>query len=197
MTGAMPRPATGWTWAAGSRGPPRRSVSRRSSPRGACSRHEAAGLKDRGVSGSLAWDPDPASERGPSLTLSQTLGAQAAGGADSAARAANTRRSRGQRQRLREPAPGAQARLRAAGPRRALHVDAGAGLRSVARESRLPPRLAARAGPRRGLVVRARRRGDPQGTCQRCRSGAGAHGRGQARGEVLMATLTENRWLLS
>ena len=45
--------------------------------------HEAAGLKDRGVSGSLAWDPDPGSDRGPSLTLTQTLGAQAAGGADS------------------------------------------------------------------------------------------------------------------
>ena len=44
--------------------------------------HEAAGLKDRGVSGSLAWDPDPASARGPSLSLTQTLGAQAAGGAD-------------------------------------------------------------------------------------------------------------------
>ena len=44
--------------------------------------HEAAGLKDRGVSGSLAFDPDPASDRGPSLTLTQTLGAQAAGGAD-------------------------------------------------------------------------------------------------------------------
>ena len=44
--------------------------------------HEAAGLKDRGVSGSLAWDPDPASDRGPSLSLTQTLGAQAAGGAD-------------------------------------------------------------------------------------------------------------------
>ena len=44
--------------------------------------HEAAGLKDRGVSGSLAWDPDPASDRGPSLTLTQTMGASAAGGAD-------------------------------------------------------------------------------------------------------------------
>ena len=42
--------------------------------------HEAAGLKDRGVSGSLAWDPDPSSDRGPSLTLTQTMGAQAAGG---------------------------------------------------------------------------------------------------------------------
>ena len=44
--------------------------------------HEAAGLKGRGVSGSLAWDPDPSSDRGPSLSLTQTLGAQAAGGAD-------------------------------------------------------------------------------------------------------------------
>ncbi len=44
--------------------------------------HEAAGLKDRGISGSLAWDPDPASDRGPSLSLRQTVGAQAAGGAD-------------------------------------------------------------------------------------------------------------------
>ena len=44
--------------------------------------HEAAGLKDRGISGSLAWDPDPASDRGPSLSLTQTMGAQAAGGAD-------------------------------------------------------------------------------------------------------------------
>ena len=39
-------------------------------------------MRDRGVSGSLAWDPDPASDRGPSLSLTQTLGAQAAGGAD-------------------------------------------------------------------------------------------------------------------
>ena len=44
--------------------------------------HEAAGLKDRGVSRSLAWDPDPASDRRPSLSLTQTMGAQAAGGAD-------------------------------------------------------------------------------------------------------------------
>ena len=43
--------------------------------------HEASGLSDRGLSGSLAWDPDPGSERGPSLTLTQTMGAQAAGGA--------------------------------------------------------------------------------------------------------------------
>ena len=44
--------------------------------------HQASGLKDRGVSGSIAWDPNPSSDRGPSLSLTQTLGAQAAGGSD-------------------------------------------------------------------------------------------------------------------
>ena len=44
--------------------------------------HEAAGLRDRGVSGSLAWRPDGSAGGGPSLTVTQTLGAQAAGGAD-------------------------------------------------------------------------------------------------------------------
>ena len=38
------------------------------------------GFRDVGVSGSLAWDPDPASERGPSLTVTQTVGAAATGG---------------------------------------------------------------------------------------------------------------------
>ena len=44
--------------------------------------HEADGFRDRGVSGSLAWDPRPDSARGVALTLSQTMGAQAAGGMD-------------------------------------------------------------------------------------------------------------------
>ena len=44
--------------------------------------HEAGGLRDRGVAGSLAWDPEPQSERGFSLTLSQTMGAHASGGMD-------------------------------------------------------------------------------------------------------------------
>ena len=44
--------------------------------------HEAGGFRDRGIAGSLGWDPRPGSERGPSLTLSQTLGAQASGGMD-------------------------------------------------------------------------------------------------------------------
>ena len=44
--------------------------------------HEAGGFRDRGLSGSLAWDPAPGSDRGPSLTLTQTMGAPASGGMD-------------------------------------------------------------------------------------------------------------------
>ncbi len=41
---------------------------------------EFDGFRDLGLSGSLAWDPDPASERGASLTVTQTVGAAATGG---------------------------------------------------------------------------------------------------------------------
>ena len=44
--------------------------------------HEADGMRERGVSGTLAWDPAPDSDRGLSLSLSQTVGAQVSGGAD-------------------------------------------------------------------------------------------------------------------
>ena len=44
--------------------------------------HESRGFSVRGVAGSFAWDPDPASDRGPSLSLRQTAGAAAAGGRD-------------------------------------------------------------------------------------------------------------------
>ncbi len=39
-------------------------------------------LKDRGFAASLAFDPDPATKRGPSLTLAQDWGGQAKGGLD-------------------------------------------------------------------------------------------------------------------
>ena len=39
-------------------------------------------LKDRGFAASLAFDPDPATARGPSLTLTQDWGGQARGGLD-------------------------------------------------------------------------------------------------------------------
>ena len=44
--------------------------------------HEAAGFRDRGIAGSLAWDPPPSNGRGPKLTLRQTVGAGATGGKD-------------------------------------------------------------------------------------------------------------------
>ena len=44
--------------------------------------HEAGGFRDRGIAGSLGWDPAPDSERGFALTLSQTMGASASGGVD-------------------------------------------------------------------------------------------------------------------
>ena len=43
--------------------------------------HEAAGLRDRGVAGTLSWNPRR-SGRGPKLTLTQTVGAGASGGKD-------------------------------------------------------------------------------------------------------------------
>ncbi len=39
--------------------------------------HESAGFRQRGIAGSFGWDPTPGSDRGPSLTLSQTMGASA------------------------------------------------------------------------------------------------------------------------
>ena len=44
--------------------------------------HEDDDLEDRGFAASLGFDPSPASERGPSLTLRQAFGGQAAGGLD-------------------------------------------------------------------------------------------------------------------
>ena len=44
--------------------------------------HESRGFRDRGLAGSLAWDPRPDTDRGVSLTLIQTMGASATGGMD-------------------------------------------------------------------------------------------------------------------
>ena len=44
--------------------------------------HEDGSFREHGFAGSFAWDPDPASDLGPSLTLRQTVGASATGGAD-------------------------------------------------------------------------------------------------------------------
>ena len=44
--------------------------------------HESKGFRDRGLSGSFAWNPGQGSGRGPKLTLSQTMGSSASGGVD-------------------------------------------------------------------------------------------------------------------
>ena len=41
--------------------------------------HEAEGLRERGFSGSLSWDPQLASDRGPRASLTQTLGESPSG----------------------------------------------------------------------------------------------------------------------
>ena len=44
--------------------------------------HEDGSLSERGFAGSLAWDPSPDTDRGPTLTLRQAVGAEATGGMD-------------------------------------------------------------------------------------------------------------------
>ena len=44
--------------------------------------HESKGFRERGLSGSFAWEPQQGTGRGPKLTLTQTLGGPASGGAD-------------------------------------------------------------------------------------------------------------------
>ena len=44
--------------------------------------HEADGFRERALSGSLSWDPQPASDRGPRASLTQRLGGSASGGMD-------------------------------------------------------------------------------------------------------------------
>ncbi len=44
--------------------------------------HEASGFREVGLSGSLAFDPSPSSDRGLSLSLSQTVGVSETGGVD-------------------------------------------------------------------------------------------------------------------
>ena len=82
MTAATRRPGSVSTSAAGwpgwTRGP---GIRAEVSGRGLLT-HESAGFRQRGIAGRLGWDPTPGSNRGPSLTLSQTMGVSAQGGAD-------------------------------------------------------------------------------------------------------------------
>ena len=44
--------------------------------------HQSKGFQERGLSGSLVWEPELGTGRGPKLTLTQMLGGPASGGAD-------------------------------------------------------------------------------------------------------------------
>ena len=61
---------------------PERGIAADVSARGLVT-HQAGGLRDTGISGSLSWQSDPSTGRGPSLTLSQALGGSSRGGVDS------------------------------------------------------------------------------------------------------------------
>ena len=81
MTAATPRPDSAPTSAAGvTLAAPAHGLTVSLEGRGVLT-HEAAGLRDRGIAGSLAWNPRR-SGRGPKLTLTQTVGAGASGGKD-------------------------------------------------------------------------------------------------------------------
>ena len=107
--------------------------------------HEAAGLRDRGIAGTLAWNPPP-SGRGPGLTLTQSIGGGGVGRHGGAAVARHAGGSCGQRrrqrQRRRAAAPGGAVRLRHRDVRRPVHDDAGDRARPVGCGPRLQPGLA-------------------------------------------------------
>ena len=81
MTAAMRRPGSAWISAPGSPGRTWNGASRWRCARGLLT-HEDTSLRERGLAGSLAWDPNSQSDVGPSLTVRQTVGASATGGVD-------------------------------------------------------------------------------------------------------------------
>ena len=192
VTGAMPRPATGWTSARASPGRMTSAASRRTSGARGLLTHEADGFGERGFSGTLTFDPEPSSERGLSLSLIQTVGTAASGGADALL-------GRGHLDGLAANDDGAglgQRRLEARlGYGFALFGGAvigtpelGLGLSDAGRDYRLGWRFRARA-PRPGRP-RARHRGDaPRGGERRIRGRA----RGRPHGERAVVAVAARR----
>ena len=152
--------------------------------------HEAGGFRERGLSGSFAWDPGQGSGRGPKLALTQTLGASASGGMDAllgretpAGLTANDNPGSGAGGDELQPPAGTAAGLRLPGLRRPLHLDAGTRARTVERTPGDEPRLAAQPGPGSGRAG-AQAGGDPaRGDQRQC--GPGARHRLQAHRQVI------------
>ncbi len=125
--------------------------------------HEASGLRERGLSGALSWEPD-AGGRGPRLSLTQTLGGASEGGIETlhgrrtlAGLAADGDGDELRRRRL-------EARLgygfSAFGDGFTLTPEAGAGLSDAGRDYTLSWRLSRRGGGDAGsleLALEARR----------------------------------------
>ena len=113
--------------------------------------HDDGGFRERGFSGSLAWDPHPASERGPKLTLVQTIGAAATGGMDTLLRPDAAAAFAGTDSHADDPGRRLEAKfgygLAVWGGRYTATPEIGIGLSDGTRESSLGWRL---AGPRRG-----------------------------------------------
>ena len=125
--------------------------------------HEAEGMRERGLSGTLTFDPAPETERGLSLSLAHTVGAQSEGGAD-ALFERTTLAGLGAEQGASDPARRLEARLGYGlgvfGDRFTAVPEFGLGLSEGARELRLGGRLAERvtSGLAFELTVEATRR---------------------------------------
>ena len=150
--------------------------------------HADGDFRESGFAGSLAWDPTPSSARGPTLRLSQTLGAQASGGMDSllsrptmAGLAANDDGGT-----LDSAPSGGEAGLRLPAAGRPPHRHAGDRAGSLGHGPGVQPRLAARAGAEPSGRVRPRPRGHPARGCQR-RPGAGARAEAARRAALVSA----------
>ena len=139
--------------------------------------HEAGGLRERGVSGTLAFDPAPGSERGLSLSLSQTVGGARRWRRGRAACAEHACGARRRRARCAAGALRGAARLRSRGVRRPLHGDTGARARAHRHRARGSPGVASHRAGGGGARLRARGGGDAaRGRGRRCESGARARG---------------------
>ena len=134
------------------------------SMRAVCSRTRTAASRSVASAGSFAWDPDPASDLGPSLTLRQTVGASATGGVDALLRRDSAQRLLAVNDDDEEDDLGTR-RLEAEFGygllhiRRALHDDACGWLRADGGGARSEPQLASGGSEAPGPGVRPRRGG--------------------------------------
>ena len=133
--------------------------------------HESKGFRERGVSGALAWRQKPASDRGATLTLTQTVGGASSGGADALLSrttldglAANDSSGSGSGDDLKSRRLELKLGygLAAFGDRFTLTPEAGVGLSDTGRDYSLGWRLVRRPGPgdtgALGISFEARRR---------------------------------------